>query len=160
MTVSDNKTTIVAEPGTQNVVTTRVIKASRDRVYQAYVDPDLFAQWMGPRELKMDLIEMNPTPGGRYRYVHSDAEGNAYAFRGVFHDLRENESIVQTFEFEGMPGHVCLESLKLEDVEGGTLITGTSVFQSVEDRDGMVQSGMEVGVNEGYEKLEELLSGK
>jgi uncharacterized protein YndB with AHSA1/START domain len=159
MTVN-NKTTITAEPGTQNVVITRVINAPRERVYQAYVDPELFAQWMGPRELTMSVIEMEPTRGGRYRYVHADAEGNEYGFRGVFHDLKENESIVQTFEFEGMPGHVCLESLKLEDVDGGTLITGTSVFQSVEDRDGMVQSGMEVGVNDGYEKLEELLSGK
>jgi uncharacterized protein YndB with AHSA1/START domain len=159
MTVSDNKTTIIAEPGTQNVVTTRVIKAPRNRVYQAYVDPELFVQWIGPRELTMKLVEMNPTPGGRYRYINTDAEGNEYAFRGVFHDLKENESIVQTFEFEGMPGHVCLESLRLEDVDGGTLITGTSVFQSVADRDGMVQSGMEIGVDEGYQKLEELLSG-
>jgi uncharacterized protein YndB with AHSA1/START domain len=159
--MTDNKkATIVAEPGTQNVVITRVINAPRERVYQAYVDPELFSQWVGPRELTMNVIEMNPTPGGRYRYIHADAEGNEYGFKGVFHDLKENESIVQTFEFEGMPGHVCLESLKLEDVDGGTLITGTSVFQSVEDRDGMIQSGMEVGVNDGYEKLEELLSGK
>jgi uncharacterized protein YndB with AHSA1/START domain len=159
MTISDNRFTIVAEPGTQNVVITRVINAPRDRVYQAHVDPELFRQWVGPRELTMNLVEMNPTPGGRYRYTHADAEGNEYGFRGVFHDLKENESIVQTFEFEGMPGHVCLESLKLEDADGGTLITATSVFQSVEDRDGMVQSGMETGVDEGYEKLEELLSG-
>lgn len=160
MTVSDNKATIVAEPGTQNVVTTRVIIAPRDRVYQAYVDPELFRQWVGPRYLKMSLVEMNATPGGRYRYIHSDPEGNEYAFKGVYHDLTENESIVQTFEFEGMPGHVCLESLKLEDADDGTLITTLSVFQSVEDRDGMVQSGMDVGVNEGYEQLEELLSSK
>jgi uncharacterized protein YndB with AHSA1/START domain len=160
MTDNNMKATIVAEPGTQNVVITRVINAPRERVYQAYVDPELFSQWVGPRELTMNVIEMNPTPGGRYRYIHADAEGNEYGFKGVFHDLKENQSIVQTFEFEGMPGHVCLESLKLEDVDGGTLITGKSVFQSVEDRDGMIQSGMEVGVNDGYEKLEELLSGK
>ena len=158
MTVT-NKTAIIAEPGTQNVVITRVINAPRDRVYLAYVDPELFKQWVGPRELTMNLVEMNTTPGGRYRYTHADAEGNEYGFRGVFHDLKENESIVQTFEFEGMPGHVCLESLRLEDADGGTLITATSVFQSVEDRDGMVQSGMETGVNDGYEKLEELLAG-
>jgi uncharacterized protein YndB with AHSA1/START domain len=160
MTVSENKATIVAEPGTQNVVITRVINAPRDRVYQAYVDPELFSQWTGPRYLKMNLVEMNATPGGRYRYIQSDPEGNEYGFRGVYHDLKENESIVQTFEFEGMPGHVCLESLTLEDVDGGTLITGTSVFQSVEDRDGMLQSGMDVGVNEGFEQLEELLGAK
>lgn len=159
MTVS-NKTTIVAEPGTQNVVITRVINAPRERVYQAYTDPELFAQWSGPRSLTTNIVEMNPTAGGRYRYIHADAEGNEYGFRGVFHDVKENESIVQTFEFEGMPGHICLEAMTFEDVDGGTLIKGTSVFQSVEDRDGMIQSGMEVGVNEGYEKLEELLGAK
>jgi uncharacterized protein YndB with AHSA1/START domain len=160
MTVSDNKATIVAEPGTQNVVITRVINAPRDRVYQAYVDPELFSQWVGPRYLKMTLKELNATPGGRWHYSQADPEGNEYGFHGVFHALKENESIVQTFEFEGMPGHASLQAMSLQDVQGGTLVTSTATFQSEEDRDGMVQSGMEIGVNDGYDRLEELLSGK
>ena len=159
MTVG-NKTTITAEPNTQNIVTTRVINAPRDRVFQAYVDPELYKQWVGPRNLTMDLQEFNCTPGGSYRFVHTDPDGNAYGFKGVFHDVVENERIVQTFEFDGYPGHVSLETLTLEDTEGGTLIRAESVYQNVEDRDGMAQSGMEQGVNDGYERLEELLSGK
>lgn len=155
-----NETTITAEPHTQNIVITRVINAPRERVFQAHVDPELFRQWVGPRNLKMEIEEHHVVPGGRYRFIHTDEEGNAYGFHGVFHDVQENERIVQTFEFEGMPGHVSLETLTLEDIEGGTRITTNSVYQNVEARDGMVQSGMEEGVNDGYERLEELLSGK
>jgi uncharacterized protein YndB with AHSA1/START domain len=153
-----NKTTITAEPNTQNVAISRVINAPRERVFQAHVDPALYAQWLGPRGLTMDLQELNVVPGGRYRYVHADDAGNAYGFRGVFHDVVENERIVQTFEFDGMPGHISLETLTFEDADGGTRLNITSVFQSVEDRDGMVQSGMEQGVTQGYDKLEDLLA--
>lgn len=159
MTVG-NKATITAEPNTQNIVITRVINAPRDRVFQAYVDPKLYKQWVGPRNLTMDLQELSCTPGGSYRFVQTDQDGNAYGFKGVFHDVVENERIVQTFEFDGYPGHVSLEALTLEDVEGGTLITTNSVYQSVEARDGMAQSGMEEGVNDGYDQLEELLGAK
>jgi uncharacterized protein YndB with AHSA1/START domain len=155
-----NRTTITAEPNTQNIVITRVISAPRERVFEAHTNADLFAQWVGPRNLKMDLQEFTCVPGGTFRFVHTDPEGNAYGFRGVFHDVVENERIVQTFEFNGYPGHVSLETLTLEDVEGGTLIRAESVYGSVEDRDGMAQSGMEEGVNDGYERLEELLGAK
>jgi uncharacterized protein YndB with AHSA1/START domain len=158
MTVG-NKATITAEPSTQNIVITRVINAPRDRVFQAHVEPELYKQWVGPRNLTMDLQSFNCVPGGSYRFVQTDQDGNAYGFKGVFHDVVENERIVQTFEFDGYPGHVSLETLTLEDVEGGTLITTNSVYQSMEDRDGMAQSGMDEGVNDGYERLEDLLSG-
>jgi len=159
MTVS-SKATITAEPNTQNIVIKRVINASRDRVFQAHVDAELFKQWVGPRNLTMDLQSFTCEPGGSYRFVQTDQEGNAYGFKGVFHDVVENERIVQTFEFDGYPGHISLETLTLEDVEGGTLITTNSVYQSAEDRDGMAQSGMDEGVNDGYDRLEELLGAK
>lgn len=155
-----NRTSITVEPNTQNIVMTRVINAPRERVFVAHTDADLFAQWVGPRNLTMDLQEFRCVPGGSYRFVQTDAEGNAYGFRGVFHDVVENERIVQTFEFDGAPGHVSLETLTLEDADGGTLIRTESVFGSVEARDGMAQSGMEEGVNDGYDRLEELLGAK
>lgn len=155
-----NKSNITVEPNTQNIVITRVINAPRERVFEAHTKADLYARWVGPRNLTMDLQEFNCVPGGSYRFVQTDPEGNAYGFRGVFHDVVENERIVQTFEFDGYPGHVSLETLTLEDVEGGTLIRTESIYGSVEARDGMAQSGMDEGVNDGYERLEELLGAQ
>jgi uncharacterized protein YndB with AHSA1/START domain len=154
-----NRTNVTATPNSQNIVMTRLINAPRDRVFHAHVDPEIFQKWMGPGEDEMRVEELNVAPGGTYRYVHTDADGNAYGFRGVFHDVKENEYIVQTFEFEGMPGHICLEKVSFSDAEGGTLLTTESVYQSVEDRDGMLQSGMEEGASSGYDKLERLLAG-
>ncbi len=152
-----NKTTITSEPGKQDIIMTREFDAPLELVYQAYIDPKLFVQWLGPRGYAMRLETFEPHSGGRYRYIHQDQAGNEYAFHGVFHEMTP-EQMVQTFEFEGMPGHVSLDSMRMESLPGGrTRITVHSVFQSVEDRDGMVQSGMEQGVNEGYERLDELL---
>ncbi|KXK10797.1 MAG: hypothetical protein UZ14_CFX002003184 [Chloroflexi bacterium OLB14] len=116
-------------------------------------------QWLGPHGYEMILEEFEPVSGGKYRYLHKDKEGNAYAFRGTFHTMTE-ELMIQTFEFEGMPesGHVALDTMKLEKLPNNrTRITIHSVYQSVADRDGMVQSGMESGVVEGYERLDDLL---
>jgi uncharacterized protein YndB with AHSA1/START domain len=95
--------------------------------------------------------------GGAWRFVQSDADGNQFAFRGVFHEITAPERLVQTFEFEGFPGHVALDSMTLEDIGGRTRINAVSVFQSVADRDGMVQAGMEGGMEEGFVRLDELL---
>ncbi|GAA3158951.1 SRPBCC family protein [Planomonospora alba] len=152
------KTQITAEPGTQRVVIEREFEAPRELVFRAYTEPELLVRWLGPRELTMTVEEFDVRDGGRWRYVHTDAEGNVYGFHGVFHGTPSPDLTVQTFEFEGTPGHVCLESMTMEERDGRTLVRALSVFQSVEDRDGMIASGMEQGVREGDEKLEALLA--
>jgi uncharacterized protein YndB with AHSA1/START domain len=156
---SKNKTTITVEPGKQELSITREFDAPRDLVYKAHIDPDLYVQWLGPRGYEMILETFEPHSGGRYRYIHKDTDGSEYGFHGVFHEMSE-DLMIQTFEFEGLPerGHVVLDTMRLDELPGGrTRVTIQSVYQSVSDRDGMVQSGMERGVNEGYERLDELL---
>ena len=151
------KTEITAEPGTSHITVTREFEAPRDLVFRAFTDPALIPRWLGPRELTTTVTEYDVRDGGRYRYVHTDAEGNEYAFRGVFHGAPAPERTVQTFEFEGMPGHVALESVTMTEQDGRTLVRTLSSFQSVEDRDGIVSSGMEEGVRDSDERLEALL---
>ena len=158
--MSKNKTIITVEPGKQELSITREFDAPRELVYKAHIDPDLYVQWLGPRGYEMILETFEPHSGGRYRYIHKDKDGRQYGFHGVFHEMSE-DLMIQTFEFEGLPerGHVVLDTMRLEELPGGrTRATIQSVYQSVSDRDGMVQSGMERGVNEGYERLDELLA--
>jgi uncharacterized protein YndB with AHSA1/START domain len=152
------KTEITADPGTSMIVMTREFDAPRDLVFRAHTDPDLLVKWLGPRELSTTIDTFEPRNGGTWRYVQTDAQGNAYAFHGVFHGDPSPESTVQTFEFEGVPGHVCLETLTLTEQDGKTLMRTVSAFQSVADRDGMIASGMEHGVQDSGARLEELLA--
>ncbi len=155
-----NTTNILAEPGKQEILVTREFDASRELVFKAFTDPKLIPQWWGPRNLSTEVDEMDARPGGRWRFINRDAEGNEYAFHGVYHEILAPKRVIDTFEFEGLPekGHVVLETMKLEALPGGrTRLTAQSVFQSVADRDGMLQSGMEDGVNDTYDRLEELL---
>jgi uncharacterized protein YndB with AHSA1/START domain len=159
MPVKKKKTIIQAEPGKQELFITREFDASRELVFKAHTDPELYARWLGPRGYEMVLETFEPRSGGRYRYIHRDKEGNEYAFHGVFHEMSET-LMIQTFEFEGLPesGHVTLDTMRLEELPGSrTRVTIQSVFQSVSDRDGMIQAGMERGLNEGYERLDEIL---
>jgi uncharacterized protein YndB with AHSA1/START domain len=151
-------TQIDAPAGVPFIDITREFDAPRDLVFRAYTDPELLVQWLGPRKYKMTLESWDVRDGGKWRYIHSDDDGNEWAFHGVFHGEQSPDSMVQTFEFEGWPGHVSLESLIFEEKDGKTILRNHSVYQTVEARDGMVESGMESGVNEGYERLEELLA--
>ncbi len=158
---AQNKATITAEPGKQELFVTREFDAPRELVFKAHTDANLYTQWMGPREDKMNLETFEPHSGGRWRYVSTGKDGNDYAFHSVFHEVMPSERIIQTLEFEGLPepGHVILETLKFEALPNNrTRIVGQSVFQSVADRDGMIQSGMEWGVNESYARLDELVA--
>jgi len=129
-------------------------------VFRAHKDPELVAQWLGPRRLKMEIDHYDFRTGGSYRYTHLDPDGTAYGFNGVFHTVRENEFAIQTFEFDGYPDVVSIEYLTFEDLGNGrSRIRGHSVYPTQEARDGMAQSGMEGGMTEGYERLDELLSG-
>ena len=160
MTEKKNKTVIVAEPGKQELFITREFDAPRELVFKAYTDPDLYVRWIGPRDLTTNLETFEPVSGGRWRFIQKDKDGNEYAFHGVNHDVTAPEHIIGTFEFEGLPesGHVILETTKFEALPGGrTRVRTQSVYQSVEDRDGMVADGMEHGVVDGFERLDEIL---
>ncbi len=153
-------TTISAEPGKQELLITREFDAPRELVFKACTDPNLIPQWWGPRYLSTQVDKMDVRPGGQWRFINRDAQGKEYAFHGVYHEILAPERIIDTFEFEGLPqtGHVSLETLTLEELPGGrTRLTSQSVFRSVADRDGMLQSGMEEGLNESYDRLAELL---
>jgi uncharacterized protein YndB with AHSA1/START domain len=149
---------ITAEPGVPQVLTEREFDASRDLVYRAFVEPELLVQWLGPRRLKMTIDRYDLRDGGSWRYVHSDDDGNSYGFHGVFHGEPSPEGMVQTFEFEGAPGNVSLDTVMFTESGGKTVIRTNSVFQSVQARDAMVQSGMAEGMNEGFDRLDEVLA--
>jgi uncharacterized protein YndB with AHSA1/START domain len=155
-----NKTEMIVEPGKQEIFIVRELDAPRELVFKAFTDPKLYSQWLGPRRLTTEVEKLEPKDGGSYRFINKDEKGNKFAFHGVYHEFLAPERIIGTFEFEGLPekGHVSLEITKFEELPGGrTKLTTQDVFMSVADRDGMVQSGMEEGVNDSYDRLEELL---
>lgn len=156
-----NLTRISAEPGKQEIVITREFDGPRELVFRAFTEAKLYVQWLGPRSLAMTLETFEPKNGGSWRYIHKDKDGNEYAFHGVYHEITAPERIVSTFEFEGLPeaGHVALEIVRFDALPGDrTRLTTQAVFQSVVDRDGQLQSGMEEGVNDSYDRLDELLT--
>jgi uncharacterized protein YndB with AHSA1/START domain len=157
MATTTPETKFVAEPGALDASFTAVIDAPRETVFRAYVEPDLLARWWAPPEYEVEIEEYDPVPGGRWRFLNVDSDGNEWAFRGVIHDVVPNERIVQTFEFEGVLGHVCLQTATLEDADGGTKVTHQAVFQSVADRDGMKESGMEQQAPIGMAQLAEVV---
>ncbi len=158
MTTTTHETRIAADPEVPLIRITREFDAPPSKVFRAHTDPDLVVQWLGPRGLEMRIDHYDCRTGGSYRYLHSDANGE-YAFHGSFHEVRPDTLIVQTFTFEGMPDGVALEKLVLEDLgDGRTRLTSTSLCDSFADRDAMLASGMEVGVREGYERLDEVLT--
>jgi uncharacterized protein YndB with AHSA1/START domain len=153
-----HETQIVADPDVPMVRITREFDAPPALVFRAHTDPELVARWNGPRGMEMRVDTWDCRTGGSYRYVHM-RDGEEYAFRGCFHEVRPDELIVQTFTWEGMPDGVALEKLVLEELPGGRCrLTATSLVDSFEGRDAFVASGMEVGVTEGYERLDEVLS--
>lgn len=153
-----SKTQITAEPGIPQIIIEREFDAPRELVFKAYTDPDLIVQWLGPRELALRIEQYEVRDGGRWRYVNTDADGNEYGFHGFFHGTPSPDSTVQTFEFEGWPGRVALETRTMVEHDGRTLVRTISSYPSVADRDGMVESGMEHGVRDSNERLTELLA--
>lgn len=153
------ETTIEAVPDLPVIRIVREFDAPRENVFRAHSDPDLIVRWLGPRRLTMRVERYDAVTGGAYRYIHSGDDGVEHAFYGSFHEVREPDRMVQTFTYEGFPEGVSLDTLALEDLGGGrTRLVVTSVVESIELRDMMLASGMETGVNEGYEKLDELLA--
>jgi uncharacterized protein YndB with AHSA1/START domain len=152
-------THVTADPGVPFIDITREFDAPRDLVFRAHTEPDLLVQWLGGEKYEMVIDRYEVRDGGTWRYVHRDGDGNEYGFHGVFHGTPSPERMVQTFEFEGAPGYVSLDSLTLEEAEPGrTRVRIHSVHQTVEGRDAMVSSGMEAGLNAGYQRLDELIA--
>ena len=148
---------ITAEKGGREIYQTAVLDAPRDLVFRAHTDPTLIQRWWGPRELLTTVEKFDLRPGGVWRIIQRDPKGKEYGFHGVFHEVVPSERIVQTFEYEGMAGHVALQTITFEEKSGKTVANNLAIFQMPEDRDGMIASGMERGAKEGIERLLDLL---
>jgi uncharacterized protein YndB with AHSA1/START domain len=158
-TIPTHETEIMSDPNVPLVRITREFDAPPEKVFRAHTDPELVARWTGPRSLDTRIDHYDCRTGGSYRYVMS-RDGDEFGFHGCFHEVRPAELIVQTFTFEGEPDGVALERLIFEDLgDGRTRLTATSLVDSFAGRDAFVASGMEEGVREGYERLDELLAG-
>ncbi len=158
----ENKAKLIQKVDTANrtVVLTRVFDAPRKLVFKVLTDPKLVPQWWGPRNLTTKVETMEVRQGGAWRYVQHDPEGHEFAFHGVYREIVPPERLVYTFEWEALPGHEILETVTLEDVSGKTKVTTHDLFQSVEDLEGMLKSGMEGGATEAYERLTEVLEAE
>lgn len=157
------KTKITAEKGKQEFFIEREFDAPRELVFKAFNEPELLTQWLGPNDLSMEIEKLESKTHGSYRFIHKDCNGSgmSFGFNGVIHEVFEPERMIRTFEFEGLPerGHVSLEFLTLHALPNNrSKLHIQSVFKSVEDRDGMINSGMEGGMNEGFKKLDDLLT--
>jgi len=148
---------ITADKGGREIAINRVLDARRESVWRAMTDPTLLQRWWGPKDLQTTIEKFEARPGGIWRILQRDGAGKEYGFHGVFHDIEPMERIVQTFEYEGAPGHVSLQTTTLEGRNGKTVVDTMSVFQSDEDRDAMIAAGMERGVRESIERLLDLL---
>jgi uncharacterized protein YndB with AHSA1/START domain len=157
-TKTPNPTTITAEPGLPFIDIVREFDAPVDAVFRAHTDPTLFAQWMGPRDSPIEIDEYDATAGGRWQWTIRPQNYPEFNFRGVFHTVEPSVLLIQTFEFSLAPGHVGIDATTFEAVDGRTRLTLHEVYPSVEVRDAALASGMEGGVIEGYERLDELLA--
>jgi uncharacterized protein YndB with AHSA1/START domain len=147
----------VTTPSDREIVITRLFDAPRGLVFEAHTSCEHMSNWWGPRKYEFASCELDFRPGGKWRIVHRADGEEDQGFRGEFREIVPPEKIVWTFEWEGMPGHVSVETLTLEEQDGKTLLTASSVYDTVEDRDGMLQSGMEEGAAEAMDRLDEYL---
>ena len=150
-------TLVVTTPSDREIRMTRAFDAPRDLVFEAHTSCEHMSHWWGPRKYEVSSCEIDFRPGGAWRIVQRGPDGGEHGFRGEFREIVRPERIVWTFEYEGMPGHISVDTLTLEERDGKTILTANSVFDSVEDRDGMLQSGMESGAAETWDRLAEYL---
>ena len=156
---SGNKLTVTT-PSDREIVTTRVFDAPRDLVFEAHSSCEHMSQWWGPRRYETASCEMDFRPGGAWRIVHRGDEGGIPGFRGEFREIVRPERIVWTFEWEGVPGHVSVQTATFEEEDGKTTLTATVLYASKEVRDAVIKSGMEHGAAESYDRLAELLPSR
>ena len=154
----DAPTATITTPSDREIHIERIFDAPRDRVFAVWTDPALIPEWYGPRGTTTIVDTMDVRSGGDWRFVSRGSDGSVTAFRGTYREVTAPERIVQTFEWEDMPGHVAVETATFEDLGERTKVTTTAIFHTVEERDGMLGSGMEGGMNETYARLDELLA--
>ena len=154
----EEATATLTTPTEREIHVERVFDAPRERVFAAYTDPELIPEWWGPHETTTVVDQMDVSAGGSWRFLIRNSDGSETGFRGTYREVTPPERIVQTFEWEGMPGHVSLETATFEDLGDRTKVISTSIFHTSEERDGMLSSGMERGMNETYARLDELLA--
>ena len=157
MVAKSSSALVVTLPSDREIQMTRLFDAPRELIFEAYTSCEHLARWWGPRKYELSSCKMDFRPGGKYRFVHSGPDGEEHGFRGEYREIVQPERIVSTFEWEGLPGHISIDTLTLTEENGKTRYTIVSLFNSIEDRDGMLQSGMEGGANESMERLDELL---
>ncbi len=152
------KSTTYTMPSDLEIAMTRIFDAPRELVFAAYTDPKHVPNWWGLRSTTTIIDKMDVRPGGEWRYIQRAPDGTEYAFRGEYREIVPPERLVSTFEFEGMPGQIVVDTAVFEDLGGKTKLTATSLFASKEARDGMMESGMEEGASESWDRLAELLA--
>ena len=154
------KRTIMTIPSDREVVMSRTFNAPRALLFKIYTDPELIPEFWGPSKYATVVDRLEVSVGGIWRFIQRDGKGKEFAFNGVFKEIDSPKRLVYTFEFEGMPGHIILETLTFEESNGKTTLTATALFQNVEDRDGMLNSGMESGAAESWNRLADLLENE
>ena len=157
MAATSSSTMTVAKTGEREIVITREFDAPRALVFRAMTDPAVIPLWWGPARYATTIDKLDARPGGAWRFVQKGPDGE-FGFRGVFKEIVPPQRVVMTFEWEGLPGHISVNTLVLEERGGRTFMTSTSTFESREDRDGMVESGMESGARESYDRLDAVLT--
>ena len=157
---SEQNTATVTTPNDREIRVERIFDAPRDLVFATMTDPELVGEWYGPHGTKTEVEVMEPRSGGLWRYHSEDSDGNKTSFRGVYREVTAPERLVQTWEWEGMPGYICLETGVFEDLGEQTRFVGTTLFFTNEERDGLLSSGMEGGMNETFERLDALLESR
>ncbi len=158
MTATRNATTAITLPSDTEILITREFDAPRDVVFKAMTDPALIPQWWGPRKYETIVDKMDVRPGGAWRFINR-GDGEEFAFRGEYREITAPERIVQTFEFEPLAGHISIDTAVFTEQNGRTLMTNHTRFASKEDRDGMIERGMESGLRETHDRFAELLAG-
>jgi uncharacterized protein YndB with AHSA1/START domain len=159
MSAKNSSPSMLTMPSDREIIMTRVFDAPRELVFKAYTNPNLIPQWWGLRSHTTIVDKMEVRSGGIWRFAQRDAKGNEDGFNGEYHEVVPPARLVNTFEWEGMPGHIIVDTATFEELPGSkTRLTITSLFSSVEDRDGMLASGMEGGANETWDRLAELLA--
>ena len=159
--MSDQQTTgkaNVRKEGDREIAVERTFEAPRDVVFRAFTDPELIPQWWGTRDTETVVAKMDVRAGGEWRFVSRDADGGETAFRGTFREVTPPERIAWTFEWEGMPGHVSVDITEFEDLGDRTRVRTRTLFHLPEERDGMLEAGMERGLQESYDRLDEVLA--
>jgi uncharacterized protein YndB with AHSA1/START domain len=154
----NSETIFDVPPGLQEVTITRHFAASAQQVFAAHVDAQLLTRWWGPRYLRTTVDCLDAFPGGQWRYVQVAQDGAVHAFHGFFHLVEAPRRFVATFEYEGTPGQILLNDVRLDEFDGVTRLVQKSVYLSVADRDAMVATGMSVGIEHSMQRLDELFA--